>query len=305
MENRKYYLAAITAFVIWGFFTIPLRALIEYTAGEILYFRILLSFIVLGAIIPLSRRNELKANFRLFGGLSGKQRFNLVFLTLAGGLLLTVNWLTFIYIVNNINVKTASFAYLVCPVITAVLGFLLLKERLTRIQWISVLVCALSCVVIGMNSALELGYSMLTAGTYALYLVSQRKNLGFDRMIVLGAQVLFSLLILTAIFPFLVDQTPVEPSFYIIIFVIAVVFTVIPLYLNLFALNKINSATIGILMYLNPLFNFTIAFVVFNEKISWLQIIGYVLIVFALVMFNYQIITKRQMAADSLNGSRS
>lgn len=286
MSSRKHYAAAISAFVVWGFFSIPLRALSAYSAGEILYFRIVFSFLVLVAIITLFRRKSFREDMHLLSSYNRKKRWAIVSLTLAGGALLTVNWLTFIYIVNNINIKTASFSYLICPVITAVLGFFLIGEKMTRIQWIAVALCALSCVLIGINSAMELGYSFLTALTYALYLISQRKNQGFDRMVVLLIQVAFSLIIMTVIFSWLVHDVPEATKFYSLVFMIAVVFTVLPLFLNLYALNRINSATIGILMYINPLINFTVAFVIFNETISLIQLSGYLMILVALVLFN-------------------
>jgi chloramphenicol-sensitive protein RarD len=288
MNNRKHYAAAITAFVVWGFFSIPLRALKEFSAGEILYFRILSSLALLVFLIVAFKRNDIRDNRIKLKALDLKAKRNIILLSLAGGMLLTVNWLTFIYIVNNINIKTASFSYLICPVITAVLGFVLIKEKMTTLQWIAVVLCALSCVLIGISSALELGYSFLTAFTYALYLITQRKVQGFDRLIVLGVQVLFATTILTFFSGFLVQEIPTSFKFYGIILLIAIFFTVIPLFLNLFALNKINSATIGILMYLNPLINFTIAFVVFGETINSIQVIGYAIIAVALVIFNYQ-----------------
>jgi chloramphenicol-sensitive protein RarD len=287
MSNQRHYAAGISAFVIWGFFSIPLRALHEYSAGEILYFRILFSLFVLIAVIGVFRRESVSETWALFKTLTIRQKKVVVSLTLLGAILLTVNWLTFIYIVNHINIKTASFAYLVCPVITAVLGFVLLKEKLSKAQWLAVSLCAISCVLIGINSTLELGYSILTALTYALYLISQRKNQGFDRMIVLGVQVLFSLILLSFLFSTLVDKVPVGGQFYLNIALIAIVFTVLPLFLNLYALNKINSATIGILMYINPIFNFTIAFLVFHETITLIQFVGYAMILIALFIFNY------------------
>jgi chloramphenicol-sensitive protein RarD len=148
--------------------------------------------------------------------------------------------------------------------------------------------------MMGLNSRLELGYSVLTAFTYALYLITQRRNQGFDRVILLLIQVCFSLLILTCLYPLLVDHVPSEGRFYGNIVLIAVVFTVLPLFLNLFALNRINSATIGIMMYLNPFVNFSVAFVVFKEKVTTLQLSGYMLIVVALVLFNYQNLKKLQ-----------
>jgi len=98
---------------------------------------------------------------------------------------------------------------------------------------------------------------------------------------------LFSFVILTFFYNVLVAEIPSGPRFYGYTFMIAVVFTVLPLFLNLFALNKINSATIGILLYLNPIFNFSIAFIVFKESVNMIQIIGYSIIVIAVVLFNY------------------
>jgi chloramphenicol-sensitive protein RarD len=144
---------------------------------------------------------------------------------------------------------------------------------------------------------LELGYSVLTAFTYALYLITQRKVQGFDRLIVLGVQILFATTILTMFSGFLVTEIPTSFKFYGLILAIAIFFTIVPLFLNLFALNKINSATIGILMYINPLINFTIAFMVFDESINSIQLIGYAIIAVALVIFNYQNFGKLREAA--------
>lgn len=298
MNNQKHYAAGVAAFVVWGFFSIPLRALQTYPAGEILYFRILFSAVVLLLIILLFKKKDLRHDWIYFSSLSPTKKRTVVLLTLSGGALLTVNWLTFIYIVNAINIKTASFSYLICPVITAVLGFVLIKEKLTSLQWTAVALCALSCVLIGMNSALELGYSFLTALTYALYLITQRKNQGFDRIVMLGLQMLFSFLLLSFVYPYLVDSIPTAPKFYMVIVTIAVMFTVLPLFLNLFALNKINSATIGILMYINPLLNFSLALILFNEEINGLQMVGYGIIGVALVIFNYPYFRKIQAAVS-------
>src|SRR5688500_423738 len=189
MENQKHYLAAVCAFIIWGFFSIPLRMLSDYHAGEILYFRIICSLLVLLVVVGIGKRQQVKEDLNTIKRFTSEKKRTVILLTLAGGALLCVNWLTFIYIVNNINIKTASFSYLICPVITAILGYVLLKEKLTSLQWVAVALCGLSCVLMGLSSKLELGYSVLTAFTYALYLITQRKNQGFDRMVVLAVQV--------------------------------------------------------------------------------------------------------------------
>ena len=179
------------------------------------------------------------------------------------------------------------------------LGYALLKERMTATQWIAVMLCAISCVLMGMNSVSELGYSFTTAVTYGLYLVLQRLYKEYDRMTVLSVQILFSFLLLNIFKGYLVDAAPVETSFYVVITIIAACFTVLPLFLNLYALIGISSATVGILMYINPIFNFTIAFLVFHEQVTPLQIVGYGIIGVALVLFNYPNFRKLQALRTS------
>lgn len=286
MNNQKHYAAAISAFVVWGFFSIPLRALSDYTAGQILYFRIVCSVLILLTILFVFRKAELKKDFGLIKSFASLQRNQFIALTLGGAVLLIFNWLIFIYVINHINIKTASFSYFICPVLTAVLANFILKEKLTSLQWIAVMFCVVSCVLLGLNSVTELGYSFAVAISYALYLVSQRKNFGFDRLTILSVQMIFALTVLSFFYPFLVDAAPDTTFFYGMIAIVAGVFTVLPLFLNLFALNRLNSATVGILLYINPLMNFGIAFLIFHESVTGLQIIGYLIILVALVLFN-------------------
>lgn len=292
MDTRKHYAAAITAFVVWGFFSLPLRALQAYTAGEILYFRIATSVIILFIILFGFRQQKLKQDIIRIKSLAGNQRNRILMVTLAGGALLMVNWLVFIYVINAINIKTASFSYLICPVITALLGNLILQEKLSPMQWLAVVLCTISCVLLGFNSAAELGYSFAVALSYAFYLISQRRSNGFDRLTILFVQMLFALVVLSISFPWLVNEVPQASRFYSWIVVIAGIFTVLPLFLNLYALNGINSTTVGILLYINPLMNFVIAFVIFGEKVSALQAVGYAIILMALVLFNYPSLQK-------------
>jgi chloramphenicol-sensitive protein RarD len=79
-------------------------------------------------------------------------------------------------------------------------------------------------------------------------------------------------------------------------FCIALFFTVLPLFLNLYALNKIDAATIGILMYINPLINFTLAFLILNETASVTQQVGYAIIAIAMVLFNVPVLKRKILA---------
>lgn len=295
MNNSKHYAAAISAFVMWGFFSLPLRALKAFTAGEILYFRIVFSVLILLIILFGFRRDKVKRDMERLKTFSSQQRNRAMMIILGGGALLIINWLVFIHIINSINIKSASFSYFICPVLTAVLGNYILNERLTSLQLGAVFLCIISCVLLGFNSATELGYSFVVALTYAFYLISQRRSNGFDRLNVLFVQMVFALIILSIAFPILVNQVPNIFHFYGLIVLVAGMFTVLPLFLNLYALNQINSTTVGILLYINPLMNFIIAFTVFEETVTHLQIIGYGLVLVALVLFNYPNLQKIRM----------
>jgi chloramphenicol-sensitive protein RarD len=273
-----------------------LKSLSDYGSGQILYFRILFAVAILIVIVFGFRRATFQADLRFLQNQVADVRRGLIFNMLAGGALLTVNWLIFIYTVNEVNIRTASFSYLICPVLTAIMGYLLLGERLTGLQWFAVGLCAASCSMIGLSSVSELGYSFTTALTYGLYLVLQRKGSQLDRINVLCVQIAFSFILLNIFSPYLLDTVPVESGFYVTIIIISAIFTVLPLFLNLFALLKVNSATVGILMYINPLFNFTIAIFIFHEQITSLQFVGYMIILVALVAFNYPYFEKIRMA---------
>jgi chloramphenicol-sensitive protein RarD len=278
--------------VIWGFFPWVLKSLGEYGSGEILYFRILFAAALLLVIVFVFRKSSFRKDIEFLKAQPTGTRRRVIVNLLFGGALLTINWLVFIYTVNEINIRTASFSYLICPVLTAVMGYVLLKENLSRLQWFAVGLCGASCTLIGLSSVSELGYSFSTALTYGLYLVMQRKGSQLDRINVLCVQILFSFLLLNIFSFYLVETVPTTGDFYVTIIIIAAVFTVLPLFLNLFALLKVNSATVGILMYINPLFNFTIAIFIFNEQITTLQFVGYMIILVALVAFNYPYFVK-------------
>src|ERR1700678_2045756 len=103
MRNASYYLAAIAAFTIWGFFSLVLRPLGHYAALDILFYRVFVSalLMLLSAIV---RRRAWKENRQLFAGLSRRDRRGLLFQLFGGGLFLTFNWFFFIYVVNNVSV---------------------------------------------------------------------------------------------------------------------------------------------------------------------------------------------------------
>src|SRR4029079_3486660 len=192
MKQSKYYLSAFTAFFIWGFFSFGLKPLHEYPSLDILFYRVFLSVILMSFINVVFRKNTLKQNWNHFKNSNSKHKKSIAFLTLGGGLLLTSNWFVFIYVMNHVNVKAASLAYLICPILTTVFAFFILKEKLGNWQWTAVGISFLACFLLSLNHFDDIFYSVIIATTYGLYLVSQRKNSEIDKFLLLNIQLLFT-----------------------------------------------------------------------------------------------------------------
>src|SRR5690606_27496534 len=124
------------------------------------------------------------------------------------------------------------------------------------------------------------------AFTYAIYLVLQRKNHDMDRFLVLTFQIGVAVILLLPFSPNYISNIEKPSFFYIMIALIAVVFTIIPMYLNIYALKGLNSAVVGIFIYLNPIINFLIAVFYFKEHISLLQGLSFGLIGISVIIFN-------------------
>ena len=298
MTTYKYYFAAFNAFLIWGFFSLALKPLQDYPSLDILFYRVFLSSIVMLLINLIFRRKTVKENGLLFSNLKPNDKKRIVFLTFGGSFLLIANWFVFIFVINHINVKAASLAYLICPILTTVFAFVILKEKLSKPQWIAVFISICSCFLLSINHFQDIFYSLIIAASYALYLVSQRKNSEIDKFITLSIQLVFTALVILPFYPSFSDVIPTTPTFYIYLVVIVLVFTIVPLFLNLYALKGINSSTVGIMMYINPIINFLIAVFYYNEEVTTIQLVSYFLILISIIVFNEKLLFNRKVSVS-------
>lgn len=284
--NSKYYLAAIVAFTIWGVFSLVLKPLSAYSSVEILLYRMSLASVFILFFSFVVRWKTTKENIRLFRDLPEKERWFIILVNLFSAALLALNWFLFIYVMNRVSVNATSLAYLICPILTTVLAFFILKEKLSRKQKTAVIISMLSCLLLSFGHFLDLVYSVIIALSYAIYLILQKKNNQLDKFFTLTAQVVFGSLLLSPLF--LVSEVSVEKTnlFYVLVVLIAIVFTIIPMYLNVYALKKLNSSVVGIFININPILSFLLAVTYFHEKVNWVQGIAYGLIFFSVLLFN-------------------
>lgn len=289
-SNLRYFFAGILSFAIWGFFSIPLRNLQAYPSEEILYYRIFTSLVFIWLAILLFRRKHLKADLTYFSSIDVKAKRNILLQLVGSTLLLTSNWYTYIYAVNNVSLQSAAFAYMVCPLITAFGGYLILKESLSRLKLISLGIALLSILLLATGSLVEVLWSVVIATLYAFYLIIQRKMQHLDKLNVLAVQIGIAVLLMLPMYLIKHEGIPQDIWFWGNISVIAVFFTLIPLFLSLYALIGIPSSTLGIIIYSNPIIAFAVAIFYFGEEVDVHKLFAYSLLLISVIVFNWSII---------------
>ena len=289
-SKSRYLLAAFLSVTIWGFFSIPLRNLKAFPSEEILYYRIFTSLVVIWIAILLFRRKILKQDIKYYQSVLPRKKRIIIWQIVGSTVLLTLNWYTFIYAINNVSIKSGAFAYMVCPLITAFGGYLILKETLSKIQLISLAIAFVSITMLATGSLIEVTWSVVIAALYGFYLIIQRKMKHLDKLNVLALQIALAVIMMLPFYLYHHERLPTGAWFWSHIVLIAVLFTVIPLFLSLYALIGIPSSTLGVIIYLNPIIAFTVAIFYFDEQIDIHQLFSYLLLFFAVLLFNWNLI---------------
>ncbi|KQM75065.1 permease [Pedobacter sp. Leaf216] len=288
--KSTYFIAGIIPYIIWGTMSVPLRDIKGFPPHEILYYRIFVSIIVVWATILLFRQEALKHDWIILKALTTAKKIKLSLLTLLSSVLITGNWFTYIYAVNNVSLKAAAFAYMVCPLLTALCGFIILKEQLSKIKVIALVIAFLSILILATGSLHEVMWAIIIASFYALYIIVLKVIKDVDKFNFLGIQLILSGLMMLPWYFVNAAPVPTETFFWGHIFLIAVVFTIIPLFLNSYALLGMPSSALGILIYLNPIVAFTVAFFYFKEEIGINQLFAYLLLLVSIAIFNAQLL---------------
>jgi chloramphenicol-sensitive protein RarD len=133
-RSRSGVTAAVAAFVIWGVFPIYLAPLAAVSALQITAHRVVWSFLfVVGWI---AARGELGVL------IAAAARPGVIKRLIASAVLITVNWLAFVWAVNANHVVDVSLGYYINPLVNVLLGIFVLSERLNRMQWTAVALAA-------------------------------------------------------------------------------------------------------------------------------------------------------------------
>ena len=205
------------------------------------------------------------------------------------GLLIFVNWATWIYAVGNQKIIDASFGYFIMPILSVFLGYIFYKEKINKRRALSiilVLVSILFLLIVNFNSIPWMGIIVaLSWGFYNLI----RKKIYVDTDIGLLIESLFILPF--ALFSFFLifqnnlnDFSLSNPSLMLLL-MLAGPMTVIPLFMYVRGVELCGLGPTGMIFYITPTFQFLLGFFYYNEPFSFEKSLSFILIWIAVIIY--------------------
>lgn len=284
-------LYALGAFGIWGLTPVYFKAVAHVPAIEVVAHRIVWALPLLWAALLWRRRLHL-----LLQELCNPR--HLMFYG-ATALLVSTNWLIFIWAIHNDRLLEASLGYYINPLVNVLLGVLFLRERLNARQLLAVALAGIGVLnlIAGYGSFPWIALALaLTFGLYGLL----RKKAATEAMLGLTVE---TLLLAPLASLFLADlawrgsgafgQQDV-PTDALLVF--AGVITVVPLVCFLQAANRLHLSTVGVMQYLAPTLNFLLAVAVYREPFTPTHAITFGCIWVALAIYTFDAFRVRRTA---------
>jgi chloramphenicol-sensitive protein RarD len=281
--DRKGLLLGLCAYLIWG--GMPLYFPLLGRAGplEIIAHRVIWSLVFCLALTLITRS---------FGGILATFKNARNVLLLSGAtLFLIVNWSVYVYAVQSARVLEAALGYFINPLITALLGVIVLREKLRRAQWIGLGLGAVAVVVMSTDVSGAPWVALAVSLTFALYsLVKSKVGESLDALTSLIVETALGLPLALGYLIFLVSAGASTFGQYGIGFSLllmsAGVVTGFPLLLFGAAARTLPLSTLAFLQYLGPTLQFLVGTLVLGEQMSLNRWIGAGIVWLALVVIS-------------------
>jgi chloramphenicol-sensitive protein RarD len=279
-ERRLGVAAGLGAYALWGLFPLYFPLLEPAGGLEIVAHRVVWSLLFIGILLTVVRRWSL-----VRAAVSDRRTM----LVLAGAaVLISGNWLVFVYGVNSGHVVETSLGYFINPLVSVLLGVVVFKERLRPWQWAAVGLAAVAVTVLAVDYGRPPWIALSLAFTFGLYGVMKKL------VRVEAAPGLFletAIVALPAVVVLGVLHGQGEGTFgnlgalHTALLVLSGVATAVPLLLFAAAARRIPLSTVGLLQYLTPCMHLTIGVFVYGEPMPPVRLVGFALVWAALAVF--------------------
>ena len=280
MSGRAGVLLALGAYGMWGLFPLYFRLLESAGAVEIVLHRIVWSLLTCLVVLAVTR------SWQSLRHVSRRQ----LGLLAAAAAAISLNWGVFIWAVNSEQVVETSLGYFVNPLVSVLLGVLLLRERLRRTQWAAVGIAGAAVAVLTVDYgrppwiALALAASF---GTYGLLKNLVGRGVGALPGLTLETAVLAPPAL--ALLVWLQVQgsgtfTSAGP-WHTALLVASGALTAAPLLLFAAGTRRIDLSLVGMLQFITPVMQFVVGWALLGEPMPLERWIGFTIVWIAIVVF--------------------
>ena len=280
-SEKKGTIYAVLAFTFWGLVPIYFKLVNSVDPFEILVHRILWSVVFLCILIFLTKSFQ---NFVTI--IKDTKKIKILFLS---AVLVSINWLTFIWAITNNKIIEASLGYYINPLISVLLGYIFFKERMSKQQFIAIFIAffAIAYQIFSLGNIPVV--SLILAFSFAFYGFA-RKKVQVESISGLLIETLLVSPFALIYFIYLVSTN--QNSFHSsldhisLLLIAAGLITIIPLIWFNLAATKISMMKLGFFQYIGPSITFILAIFIYDEPFSFNKLISFILIWIALILFS-------------------
>lgn len=284
-DTRKGILLAVIAYLLWGLYPLYWTLLNQVDALEILINRMFFSFVTL-LILTLVLRRFAKVKNTFSQLMKDKKKLVLL---IAATALLTVNWFLFMYAIVSGRIIESSLGYYINPIISILIGIIVLKERLTKYQTVATIIATIGVLFLTITHGAFPWISLMLALTWGFYALF-KKIINIDAVNALFIETIV-MLPLSSFFFFgwIIDGSSTfltNETLSIVLLSGAGIITIIPLFLFSKAAAVLPLKTLGFLQYIGPTIQLMVAIFITREEFDVNRLITFSFIWVACIIFS-------------------
>lgn len=288
-DSRRGLSFGIAAYVMWGAFPLYWPLLEPAGAVEILAHRVLWSCLTILLLVVIVRRTpQLREIWR-------DRRVRLL-LTVAA-VVISINWTTYIWGVNNGRVVETSLGYFINPLVTVLMGVLILGERLRPLQWVAMGIATGAVVVLTLDYGRLPWVALVLAFTFGSYgLCKKTANVGAVESLAYETTVIAPVALMYVVWLGVAGESSFgsHGAGHALLFLTTGIVTAVPLICFGAAAVRVSMVSLGLLQYLAPILQFGLGVFWFGEEMPAGRWAGFVLVWVALVLFTVEAVNHRR-----------
>lgn len=279
-EYKKGILYTLGCYLIWGNFPLYWYSLKVLGSTQLMSQRIIWS--VVFVVLLLTLYKEWRSIIAI---LMQRKTVLVLFIT---SQLLFFNWMAYLWAITNNRIVDASLGYFLTPLLSIFLGRLILKERLSHLQTLAVSIAIIGILWLTIEGQTVPYIALILASTFSVYGLLKKThpvktlpNIAFETFFMLPFAIVY------LIYTYQTGQFifTALPTLSLVLLLLSGAMTTVPLLLFSEGAKKIPLSLIGIIQFISPTMQMFNGVVFFNEQISFMRLVGFIIVWIAVIIF--------------------